>query len=71
MSTTPDLTHAAWVKSSYSAGNGGECIEVAPGFAGVLPVRDSKDPQGPVLVFPAEAWNAFVAAVRDGEFGTV
>ncbi|SFE81756.1 protein of unknown function [Actinacidiphila alni] len=71
MSTTPDLTAAAWIKSSYSEGNGGACVEVAPGFAGILPVRDSKDPQGPALVFPAEAWNAFLGAVRDGEFGAV
>jgi hypothetical protein len=33
-------------------------------------VRDSKDPQGPALVFPAEAWNAFVTAVRSGELPT-
>ncbi|MFG3224039.1 DUF397 domain-containing protein [Kitasatospora sp. NPDC048194] len=59
-----------WVKSSYS-NNGGNCVEVAPGFAGVMPVRDSKDPHGPALVFPAEAWESFVAAVRGGEFGDV
>lgn len=71
MSTTPDLTAAEWVKSSYSEGNGGACIEVAPGFSGVMPVRDSKDPQGPALVFPAEAWSAFVVAVRGDEFPAV
>ncbi|MEU3569248.1 DUF397 domain-containing protein [Kitasatospora sp. NPDC036755] len=63
-----DLSGAAWFKSSYS-NNGGTCIEVAPGFPGLMPVRDSKDPQGPALVFPAEAWASFVTAVRHGEFG--
>jgi hypothetical protein len=71
MSTTPDLSNAEWIKSTYSGGEGGQCIEVAPGIPGVMPVRDSKDPQGPSLVFPAEAWSAFVSAVRSGELPTV
>ncbi|MFJ6621588.1 DUF397 domain-containing protein [Kitasatospora sp. NPDC091335] len=57
----------AWRKSSYSGNNGGDCIEVAPGFPGLVPVRDSKDPLGPALVFPAAAWESFVAAVREGD----
>ncbi|MFF2546969.1 DUF397 domain-containing protein [Kitasatospora sp. NPDC058063] len=65
-----DLSDAAWFKSSYS-NNGGTCVEVAPDFPGLTPVRDSKDPQGPALVFPAESWKSFVAAVRSGEFGDV
>ncbi|MFF1873343.1 DUF397 domain-containing protein [Kitasatospora herbaricolor] len=65
-----DLTGALWRKSSHSD-NGGQCVEVAPGFPGVMPVRDSKDPEGPVLVFPAGAWQAFVAATARGEFGAV
>ncbi|MFJ6385052.1 DUF397 domain-containing protein [Kitasatospora sp. NPDC092039] len=63
-----DLTKASWRKSSYSGPNGGACIEVADGFAGVMPVRDSKDPSGPALLFPSSAWQAFVTAVRTGEF---
>ncbi|MGW3232387.1 DUF397 domain-containing protein [Kitasatospora sp. NPDC001095] len=39
---------------------------MASGFPGLVPVRDSKDPQGPALVFPAAAWEAFVEAVRTG-----
>ncbi|MET9397052.1 DUF397 domain-containing protein [Kitasatospora sp. NPDC002965] len=70
-STIPvDLTGAVWVKSSHSQ-NGGNCVEVAAGFSGAVPVRDSKGPQGPALVFPAGAWHSFVAAVQDGEFGSV
>ncbi|MEV6978109.1 DUF397 domain-containing protein [Kitasatospora sp. NPDC093806] len=65
-----DLSLAAWFKSSHSS-NGGSCVEVAADFHGVVPVRDSKDPEGPALVFPASEFAVFVNAVRDGEFGTV
>ncbi|MEU6848820.1 DUF397 domain-containing protein [Actinacidiphila alni] len=61
-----------WFKSSYSNNAGGECVEGArlPG-GGAMAVRDSKDPQGPALVFPAAAWKSFTGAVRDGEFPLV
>ncbi|RAJ40495.1 uncharacterized protein DUF397 [Kitasatospora sp. SolWspMP-SS2h] len=66
--TDVDLSELRWVKSTYS-NNGGDCVEVAPaGLPGRLPVRDSKDPQGPVLVFPEAAFTAFVAAVKSGAF---
>jgi hypothetical protein len=55
-----------WRKSSYSGGDNGSCVEVADGVPGAVPVRDSKDPQGPALVFPAAAWAAFVADVKAG-----
>ncbi|WP_335977109.1 DUF397 domain-containing protein [Streptomyces sp. CA2R106] len=71
MYTTPDLTAAVWRKSSYSNGTGGSCVEVADDFPGLVPVRDSKDPQGPALAFSADAWTSFVSAVRAGEFPTV
>ncbi|MFR9726214.1 DUF397 domain-containing protein [Streptomyces sp. MS19] len=51
-----------WRKSSYSSNNGGNCVEVAEGVPGVVPVRDSKVVQGPVLAFPVETWRAFVGA---------
>ncbi|SDT80843.1 protein of unknown function [Streptomyces sp. TLI_053] len=60
----------SWFKSSYSD-NGGQCVEVSASFQGAVPVRDSKDPEGPALVFPADAWRSFVAGVQAGEFGTV
>ncbi|HEX8858104.1 MAG TPA: DUF397 domain-containing protein [Actinomycetes bacterium] len=54
-----------WRKSTYSNMNG--CIEVA--FAdGRIAVRDSKDRQGPVLIFEPHEWEAFLGGVRDGEF---
>lgn len=69
MSSTPDLSRAEWVKSSYSNNNGGACVEWAPAYAasGVIPVRDSKTPHGPALVFPASSWSSFVAEVKGGE----
>lgn len=62
-----DLSGARWRKSSYSNGGGG-CVEVADGYGGAMPVRASKDPGGPVLVFAADAWWVFVAGVQGGEF---
>ena len=57
-----ELTTATWIKSSYSGNDGGNCIEVAPGFPGVVPVRDSKvAPGGPVIVLTRAAWAEFVA----------
>ncbi|MFF4173143.1 DUF397 domain-containing protein [Streptomyces sp. NPDC001744] len=62
-----DLSAASWRKSSYSNSDGGECVEVSDDFAPlVVPVRDSKTPRGPVLVFPAGGWSSFVTAVKDG-----
>ncbi|MFI8276007.1 DUF397 domain-containing protein [Streptomyces sp. NPDC085929] len=59
-----DLTAATWRKSSYSNQEGGACVEVCDDFAAIVPVRDSKDVHGPVLVFPAVGWSTFVAAVK-------
>jgi Domain of unknown function (DUF397) len=57
-----DLKNAKWRKSSYTGSNGGNCVEVA-GAAGVVAVRDSKDPDGPVLlVTPSDLRNAIDAA---------
>ncbi|NGO68639.1 DUF397 domain-containing protein [Streptomyces boncukensis] len=67
MKSIPDASAlTAWRKSSYSNGEGAECVEVADGFPGAVPVRDSKNPQGPALLFPAEGWSSFLAAVRGG-----
>lgn len=67
MSPTQDLSQAVWRKSSYSDGTGGSCVEVADGFPGVLPVRDSKVPDGPALFFRRAGWDTFVTAVRHDE----
>jgi hypothetical protein len=60
-----DLSTAVWRKSSYSNGDGGNCVEVVDDLPGIVPVRDSKDPHGPAIVFPATAWSIFVTAVKD------
>ena len=67
--TAPDFRGASWRTSSYSGGNGGQCVEVAesPGWVGI---RDSKQHgRGPVLAVIPAAWAAFRRGVRDGEFG--
>jgi hypothetical protein len=53
----------AWFKSSYSTGNGGECVEVA--VVDQVHVRDSKNLGGPILTLSPEAWNGFVRAVGE------
>jgi Domain of unknown function (DUF397) len=63
-----DLSSATWRTSSYSGNNGGACIEVAAARA--VAVRDSKDPDGPVLVFGPQAWAAFAARVKTGTADT-
>ena len=55
------LSNARWRKSTRSGTNGGGCVEVADNLPGVVAVRDSKDPAGPVLTFEPKAWLAFVS----------
>jgi hypothetical protein len=59
----------SWRKSSFSNGQGGNCVEVADLPDGGRAVRDSKDRgAGPVLRFTELEWKAFTAGVRAGEF---
>ncbi|WP_431042406.1 DUF397 domain-containing protein [Streptomyces sp. P1-3] len=65
------LSAAVWVKSSYSDGSGGQCVEFSRDLThphSVVPVRDSKNPDGPALVFSADGWSSFVSAIKRGEF---
>ncbi|MET8280695.1 DUF397 domain-containing protein [Micromonospora sp. NPDC005174] len=64
----PDLTGAVWRKSTRS-NNGGDCVEVADNIPGVVGLRDSKDPTGPVLTFDPSVWSTFVANVKRETFG--
>ncbi|WP_053745273.1 DUF397 domain-containing protein [Streptomyces sp. NRRL WC-3618] len=62
-----------WYTSSYSD-NGGACITVAANLVashGIVPVRDSKNPSGPVLGIATASFATFVAGVKAGGFGTV
>ena len=60
MNGTHDLHSARWRKSSYSNADGGDCVEVSDGLPGLVPVRDSKVQEGPVLIVSAGAWTAFI-----------
>jgi hypothetical protein len=60
METSDALT---WRKSSYSTSNGGNCVEVAAAL-GTIAVRDSKDPNGPALIFNRTRWQEFSCHLR-------
>lgn len=59
-----DLTGVSWRKSSYSGTNGGDCVEVAAALPAAIAIRDSKDPDGPKLIFTPADWAAFTATIR-------
>lgn len=61
----PDLTGARWHKSTRSGSNGGDCVEVADNLPGVVAVRDSKDPDGPALIFGRQAWTEFITTLKE------
>jgi hypothetical protein len=60
-----DVT-GVWRKSSYSSGNGGNCVEVA-GVAGAVAVRDTKDRARGTLRISPSGWRGFLSAVKVGE----
>jgi hypothetical protein len=59
------LARAPWRKSSYSNSANG-CVEAAD-VTGLVGVRDSKDPHGPVQLYAPRQWASFIAAVRSGQ----
>lgn len=54
-----------WRKSSHSSGTGGQCVEVAA-LSPSVAVRDSKDPDGPMLSFDAATWASFTSVIKAG-----
>jgi uncharacterized protein DUF397 len=62
-----DMTSDGWRASSFSEASGSNRVEVKA-VGGAFAVRDTKDPDGPVLVFGATEWRAFTSGVRAGEF---
>ncbi|MFC4105160.1 DUF397 domain-containing protein [Micromonospora zhanjiangensis] len=58
------MTGARWRKSTYSGGNGGDCVEVADNLPGVVHVRDTNDREGGTLHFSRRSWQAFVDLTR-------
>ncbi|WP_194829333.1 DUF397 domain-containing protein [Nocardia sp. XZ_19_231] len=59
-----DTTGATWLRAGTGDGN----VEVAMLAEGHVALRDSKNPEGPVLIFTPSEWTAFTAGVHDGEF---
>ena len=59
-----DQIAPSWRKSSYSGNGGGDCVEVARSLPGVVAVRDSKNPDGPILTFSRDEWASFITRLR-------
>lgn len=66
VSSSATLFDVEWRRSSHSTA-ANNCVEAGTTAAGQFAVRDSKDPQGPALLFPKEAWQDFLRAVGTGE----
>jgi hypothetical protein len=61
----------SWQKSSYSGNGGGSCVEVGRNRPATVAVRDSKDPNGPVLAIAPGTWRSFLADVKAGQHDLV
>ena len=67
--TASGLRGATWKKSRRSGPTGGNCVEVAFLPGGDVALRNSRQPDGPALIFTTAEWDAFIGGARDGEFG--
>jgi hypothetical protein len=67
--STSERESLAWLKAHSSTANG-QCVEVASAV-GNIAIRDSKDPDGPILVYSASEFRAFLDGARNGEFDTL
>jgi len=67
--TAPEIEGAAWVKSSYSGGSEGQCVEIADVTQthDSVAVRDSKNPTGPALMVSPDTFTAFITNVIENE----
>lgn len=67
LEVTSPTAYATWRKSTYSSGSQEACLGVNDAACHAhahVPVRDSKNPQGPAIVFGAHAWTAFITSTR-------
>ena len=64
---TEEIKAASFKTSSFS-GDNGDCVAVAKLSGGRRAVKDSKNPNGPVLVFTPSEWTAFKNGVLNNEF---
>jgi hypothetical protein len=62
-----ELRGAVWLKSDYSNPNG-NCVEVAELPDGTIAVRNSRQPDGPALIYAPAEITAFIRAIKDGQF---
>jgi hypothetical protein len=62
-----DLSRAVWRKSARS-NNGGACVEIATNLPGIVAIRDSKNPDGPVLISTPDNWRAFIRRLKHQQF---
>ncbi|WP_329138537.1 DUF397 domain-containing protein [Streptomyces sp. NBC_00670] len=58
-----EISSLRWIKSSYSGGAGGECVEIAPSPA-TIHIRDSKTPTRAILAVRPTTWSAFLGLAR-------
>ena len=58
------MDRLTWIKSSYSGGSGGNCVEIAILPDGGRAIRDSKNPDGPVLRLSNQEWHAFRVNIK-------
>lgn len=65
-SSVGECVEVGWNKSTHSTNNG-QCVETATG-CGQIHVRDSKNPDGPVLTFSPQDWAEFTASVKAGRY---
>lgn len=65
MTTKSVLTRGVWRKSSHT---GSSCVEAMITAAGDIAVRNSRHPDGSVLVYRPDEWTAFIAGAKEGEF---
>lgn len=66
-----DRSTVHWIKSSASGGTGGACVETASIKEGEILVRNSRDPEGPILAFTKAEWVAFIIGAKAGEFDAI
>ena len=67
-----DRSAVRWVKSSASGGtDNAQCVETTSIKEGEILVRNSRDPEGPILAFTKAEWVAFIIGAKAGEFDAI
>jgi hypothetical protein len=61
-----DTAAASWVRPDADNGTPGE-LEIGFAANGLVAMRRAEDPDGTILIYTPDEWEAFVGGVRDGE----